>query len=304
MSSSGLALRTARAGSNIARLALVATAVIGALAIMPVASALDPDEGTFSGNASDDIVTIIGEQEGSTGVVPVGTGSSGAAYTYKRIPQTYCGTNDASPNGAMCVDGVDSGPRVTTCPDGSAALDPLFRREVNPATGQYVGPWVQVDAGGCLEDLAAAVVLTAEEFRRLPLSASPVQVQPADGRSLVNMDLVVFTEPAAQELQTTVLGMPVAVRATPVSWTWHFGDGSPALVTTDPGAAYPAYTLGHPYSQPGTYELTLVTTWAGQFSVNGTGPWQDVAGTAETTSAPFTVQVEEARSVLVAEPLP
>ncbi|EYR61766.1 hypothetical protein N866_17610, partial [Actinotalea ferrariae CF5-4] len=126
--------------------------------------------------------------------------------------------------------------------------------------------------------------------------------QPADGRSLVNMPLIVYTDPTPQTLTTTVLGTPVTVRATPTHYTWDFGDTQPPLTTTDPGAPYPTHTLSHPYPAPGTYTLQLTTTWHGHYQVTDTGPWTPIDGTATTTSAPITITVEEATPRLVARP--
>ncbi|HEY3545841.1 MAG TPA: hypothetical protein VGK17_07085, partial [Propionicimonas sp.] len=61
-------------------------------------------------------------------------------------------------------------------------------------TGRPIGDWTQVDAGGCPEDPVAAVTLSAEDFQRLPLTPSGPSYQPADGRGLVNMPLIVFTD--------------------------------------------------------------------------------------------------------------
>nr|WP_297430587.1 PKD domain-containing protein [uncultured Actinotalea sp.] len=163
------------------------------------------------------------------------------------------------------------------------------------------GTWEQVDDGGCPED-GDAVTLSVEDFRRLPLVASTPSIQPADGRNLVGMPLIVFTDGAPQDLATTVLGVPVTVRATPTRFSWDFGDGTEPLVTSDAGAPYPDHTVSHPFDRPGTYSVQLTTTWRGEFQVAGTGVWQPVAGTATTVSAPFTVTAEEAGPRLVAEP--
>ncbi|HEY3544821.1 MAG TPA: PKD domain-containing protein [Propionicimonas sp.] len=148
------------------------------------------------------------------------------------------------------------------------------------------------------------MTLTAADFQRLPLTPSGPSYQPADGRGLVNMPLIVFTDASVQQLQTVVLGVPVTVRATPVSFAWDFGDGSNPLVTTDPGAPYPHQTVTHTYVTAGSYSVSLSTTWRGEFQVNGQGPWLPVVGTARTTSTPFVETVEAAPSHLVAEPLP
>lgn len=182
------------------------------------------------------------------------------------------------------------------CADGGERLDPLFRR---PADGS--GRWEVVD-DGCPETAAEAVTLSVEEFRRLPLTASVPSFQPADGRNLVGMPLIVFTDPAPQELVTTVVAVPVTVRATPTQFAWDFGDGSAPVVTADPGAPYPDHTVSHPYEQDGQYTVRLTTTWRGEFQVAGSTAWQPVAGTATTASAPFTVTAEEAVPRLVAEP--
>ncbi|MBX9244030.1 PKD domain-containing protein [Actinotalea ferrariae] len=186
------------------------------------------------------------------------------------------------------------------CADGAESLDPLYRRDVDPVTGEGVGPWVQVDDGGCPEDVAPTIVLSAEEFRRLPLTASVPSFQPGDGRGLVNMDLIAFTDPAPQVLTTSVLGVPVTVRATPAQFSWDFGDGSAPFVTSDPGRPWPDHTVGHPYARPGSYSVQLTTTWTGEYQVDGAGPWLVVDGTAQTTSPPFPATVEEARARLVA----
>ena len=284
---------------------LVGVAVGVAFATISLAapSSADPsNDGTVFGEADDDSV-VVGIADDGVVVVPADNSTPPPAYAYRRVAEEFCGTNDSTgTDWQMCIDGADSGVRVTTCPDGSAALDPLYRRPLD-AAGNPTGPWERVDDGGCAEDLEP-IVLTAEDFRRLPLTPSTPRLQPADGRALVNVPLIVFTDPEPQQLQTTVLGVPVTVRATPTSWTWDFGDRSTPLTTTDPGHPYPDHTLAHPYATPGTYTVTVTTTWTGQFQVNGTGPWQDVDGTAQTTSAPIPITTEEAPSRLVAEPLP
>ena len=93
------------------------------------------------------------------------------------------------------------------------------------------------------------------------------------------------------------------VRATPTSYTWDPGDGSAPITTTDHGAPYPQQTVTHTYTRPGEHRLTLRTTWSGQFQVPG-GPCLPITGTAVTVSPALTITAHEARSVLVADPLP
>ncbi|WP_024287769.1 hypothetical protein [Cellulomonas sp. KRMCY2] len=266
------------------------------------ATSTEVDEPSIRGAGDGDGMTFAGAETTETdpSVTDVATSPTIVpTFVERRIPVVVCGTeSDLAASGAPCVDGAETFARARVCADGSEALPPLWRRDVDPATGLGVGPWVRVDEGYCPED-DAAVVLTVEEFRRLPLVASVPTFQPAGGRALVNKDLIVFTDPAPQELSTVILGTPVLVRATPVGYAWDFGDGSAPLVTTDPGRPYPDYSVAHLYGSLGTFEVRLVTTWQGVYQVAGAGPWLAVAGTAQTTSAPYGVGIEEARTYLV-----
>jgi hypothetical protein len=225
--------------------------------------------------------------------------SAADPYVYRRRAARYCGTEGAQIDGQACVAETGSGRVVRVCADGSRALDPRWRRPVDTTTGLFTGPWEQMDNGGCPEDPAIEVVLSATDFARLPITASPVHLQPADGLGLVNMPLIVFSDPAPQTLTTTVLGIPVTVIATPTSYLWDFGDGT-TLATTDPGHPYPDHTTTGTYTAPGHYAVTLTTTWTGTYQVDATGPWHPVAGTATTTSTPVATQAVEAHTHLIA----
>lgn len=281
------------------------TALVGALTLgstWPAVAATGGSE-SYYGSREGSSFVIVGERRTSEGAGADNRSTAESTYAFKRLPATVCGSLDGAATAlTMCLDGTTSLDVVRTCQDGSTALDPLFRRPTDPATGLFTGLWEQVDDGGCPEDPSVPVTLTAEDFRRLPLTASTPSYQPADGRGLVNMPLIVFTDPAPQTLTTTVLGVPVTVRAAPVQYAWDFGDGQPPLVTDDPGAPYPAHTVSRPYAVPGEYTVHLVTTWRGEFQVDGAGPWIPVQGTATTSSPPFTTTVEEAVPRLVSRP--
>lgn len=284
----------------------VLVALVAQVALSGSAAAEESDAG-FGSNFGGDSVFVSGSSSPEPEVTGTSSGDSARPrYVTARRSATYCGTLDATSTGVPCVDDAASGAVVRFCADGSRALDPLYRRALDPVTGVPVGVWEPTaDVGGCPEDPPPApVVLTAAEFRRLPLTPSAPQVQPADGRNLVNVDLIALTDPAAQTLTTTVLGVAVTVRATPTTFTWDFGDGTAPLTTTDPGAPWPHPTITHPYTAPGTYAVTLSTTWTGQYQVAGTTTWQPVTGTATTTSPPLTLTAEEAPTRLVADPLP
>jgi hypothetical protein len=169
------------------------------------------------------------------------------------------------------------------------------------------GNWVQVGQM-CLspEDPAARrrarPAVTAEDFRRLPLPAGRVRVQPASGRTLVNVPTNVYVEAPVAVLPATVLGAGVRVRATPVEFVWGFGDGG-RLRTGDPGAPYPDLRTTHTYTAPGSVRLSLTTVYRGEFSVDG-GAWLPIEGTASVDSPTQVLTVVAARAELVDDTVP
>jgi hypothetical protein len=145
-------------------------------------------------------------------------------------------------------------------------------------------------------------VVTAEDFRRLPLPAGRINVQPPNGRTLINIPTNLYADAGSVVLPTTVLGQPVRVRATPMRFRWTYGDGE-ALTTTDPGAPYPVLRTAHTYRQPGKRTLGLTTTYSGEYSVAG-GAWLPIDGLATVNSPGTGLTVLAARNQLVAGPLP
>ena len=128
----------------------------------------------------------------------------------------------------------------------------------------------------------APVVVTSADVSRVMASGSGVVRQPPGARALVSRIVIVYTSSASQELVTRVGDQEVSVVATPVSYTWQWGDGT-TTTTTDPGAAYPDHTVYHKYSRTARgVTITLTTTWTATYSVAG-GPPQPVSGTLTTT---------------------
>lgn len=224
------------------------------------------------------------------------TVASPSAPEYRRLSSQFCGLADASfdPTLVAGSGGVNCADFVVSCPDGEVLRQALFRRE-SPAD-----PWVLAESPHCEKDLSGAV---AVEFARLGLRSSVVGVQPSGGWSLVNLPTIVYADGAVQEYAATVLGTPVVIRATPLRYSWDFGEGLDPLVTTDPGRPYPDQTVSRPYGKPGTYTVTLTTTWSAQYRADGAVDWLPVAGTATTTTTAPPLTVYEARSHLVADPL-
>ena len=141
----------------------------------------------------------------------------------------------------------------------------------------------------CLRDLPKlaegdSVVVTATDVSRLMVEGSGLWRQPPGPEARVDIIVIAYTSPDSRTLSTTVAGVPVTVTATPVSYRFHWGDGT-ATTTTDPGAPYPNHTVYHDYT--GTRSnvvITVTTTWEATFTPEG-GTSQPVTGTITTTSS-------------------
>ncbi|MFI5712792.1 PKD domain-containing protein [Kribbella sp. NPDC051620] len=126
-----------------------------------------------------------------------------------------------------------------------------------------------------------------------------VKVQPT-GRTLINLDTIVYTDPKkTTTFPIQLLGFPVVIQATPISYRWNFGDGNTATTET-PGSPYPAKEITHKYMKRGSVSLTVTVNYEAQFNVAGTG-WQ-YAGIVPITGPATGLQVREAVPVLVDPP--
>jgi hypothetical protein len=138
------------------------------------------------------------------------------------------------------------------------------------------------------------MVLT--ELRRVGLPALEIEIQP-EAKTLVNFDTIFHTDPRPVDVDLTILGQAVQVRATPTSYVWSFGDGS-SLTTRTPGAAYPSKEIVHRYLDAEvTVEPSVSVVYGADFRVGG-GGWQDVGGTVTIPGPPEGLRVVEAVGVL------
>jgi hypothetical protein len=138
-------------------------------------------------------------------------------------------------------------------------------------------------------------------FQRLRWPASPLVVQPPDGRTLVNFDTNFYTTNTAPSTQTvTLLGQRVTIEATPTQYTWHFDSGGSDGVrsTTDPGAAYPDLRVTYRYLHVGPVSPSLDTTYSGRYRV-GNRPWRQIPATLTVPGTPVSLEVVSATPHLV-----
>jgi hypothetical protein len=76
--------------------------------------------------------------------------------------------------------------------------------------------------------------------------------------------------PTSFDVTLRVAGIPVRLQLTP-SFEWGYGEGVPEIKRTTemPGAPYPAPVNTFTYSNPGLKNISLTTTWSGDFTIAG-----------------------------------
>lgn len=158
--------------------------------------------------------------------------------------------------------------------------------------GSYVCP---ADAEPAQPQLTPGMVAAA--FRRLELPAAQLEVQPPNGRTLVNFATNFYTQRGDLTRTVTLLGRQVDLRIHPTTYTWSFGDGT-TTTTTEPGAPYPALDVTHEYRKHGRVAPSVDTTYSAEFSVDG-GPWRPVNGTVTIPGPPVDLRVLTATPTLV-----
>ena len=133
--------------------------------------------------------------------------------------------------------------------------------------------------------------------------------------TLVNMETIIWVATTRQRTLPTVviLGRPVSVQISVDHVTWDFGDGRTGT-SNGPGRPYdaahdPCKTAqcadydGHTYTTTGHLTVTATVTWKATFQVDG-GPVTAIPGTLDGPGSAAALLVQEARSVLVRDPMP
>jgi hypothetical protein len=114
---------------------------------------------------------------------------------------------------------------------------------------------------------ATAPTSIADRLTKL-LPTGGVAYQPGF-EPLVHVPVVFWCDlPKVFSTRFNIVGEVVDVTLRP-SFTWSFGDGS-IMQSTDPGAPYPNGSIQHTYLREGTYLVTMLATWGGTWSNQGT----------------------------------
>jgi hypothetical protein len=133
---------------------------------------------------------------------------------------------------------------------------------------------------------------------RLP--APPISATPP-GRGVTGFETHLWTTaPAARTVDVTVGPYRVHAVATPVGYSFDWGDGTVTAASGPGDRDHPA--ARHVYERKATYRIVVTTTWAATATFSGpgfSGHPLDIGRATTSTAAPY--PVDEIRSVRVGE---
>jgi hypothetical protein len=124
---------------------------------------------------------------------------------------------------------------------------------------------------------STSVSLNDRLIKLLPTGG--IAYQP-EAEPLVNVPVYFWSDlPTQFTTRVSVVGEVVDVLLRP-GFAWSFGDGT-FLTTTDAGGPFPNGKIKHTYKKAGIYPVTLVQSWNGHWTHNGTT--RAITGTIKTT---------------------
>jgi hypothetical protein len=256
-----------------------AALLVGFFAVLTTAPAQADDDGASVTTAPTGVLLhVIDAQGGSGSVTPVVSGDP----IVSSFEEAVC-----------ALGGADTCAEVAACDDG----EPMTYTTYVTASGVLLpgGDNCPEDAVVQQPQVTPGLVLSA--FRRVPLPASELVVQPPGGRTLVNFETNFYTEQGEFTRVVRLLGQRVELRIWPASFVWHYGDGSTEQ-TSSAGSPYPHLEITHRYLSKGRVAARVDTTYAADFRVSG-GSWREVGGTVTIPGAAEALRVVTARPVLV-----
>lgn len=239
----------------------------------------------------------------SVATLPVGQNK---AHLNSFLPM---GASKSSPSHIPCSSPDASNKLVLAPPDAPGVTRDKFGQaylcEAKTPDGQPADPVEYTLPNGETVAAPEPIIVTTEDFQNLGILPSAAHQERAP-HTLKNYNTNFWASPQEQTFDIEMGGgVPVQVRAIPISYTFTYGDGQ-TLNTTNPG-----YQLGedvwdqetptsHKYAEPGDYNYSVTTYYRGEFSVAG-GPWQVIDGTGEATNDPQLVRVWRVKAGLVAD---
>ncbi|MEV8144738.1 hypothetical protein [Specibacter sp. NPDC078709] len=171
--------------------------------------------------------------------------------------------------------------------------------------------WVFHSGPVCIHDeqprdlLAEIAGQIATEFQRTPVVAAEFGSQPGP-HTLRGKETNVWATASTQTFNLTMLGQNVTITATPVAYTWNYGDGTIWGPTPIHGAPLHQDRIGeqtqtsHIYTETGRLTISVTTHFDGSYTVNG-GPELPIPGQGNIPSPAQPLTVWRAETHLYAD---
>jgi hypothetical protein len=191
-------------------------------------------------------------------------------------------------DGQIIIEGKKgSGPTAKATPKPRVVkpkvIKPIFpelipRPTATPIPKRTYKPRVKPTAKPTLKPKVTTSVSLNDRLIKL-LPTGGIAYQP-ELEPLVNVPIYFWSDlPTQFATRVKIVGEVVDVLLRP-GFVWSFGDGT-FLSTTDAGGPYPYGKIKHTYKNPGIYPVTLVQSWNGNWTHNGTT--RAITGTIKTT---------------------
>ena len=262
----------------------VVACMVGLTMSLALETSWATNHGTAGAGGSAIWTHMTGAQPGST---------TGQGHVTTAANSSPAGTWHYDPACEIGQGGSQTCSNLAYCDDGSPLMYVWF--EATDGSTSSHGTNCPVEAAVAAPTVTPGLVLRA--FRRIPLPASELVVQPPGGRTLVNFETNFYTERGELTRVVRLLGQRVELRIWPDSFTWRYGDGASER-TSSAGSPYPDLEITHRYRSTGRVAVSVDTTYAADFRV-GAGAWRHVDGTVTIPGEAEGLRVVTARPVLV-----
>jgi len=186
-------------------------------------------------------------------------------------------------------------------PDGACEEQELIFPRWSRLRDDPEGNWTLESGFTCPGD--GDYPFTYEDFIALPITPSTLTVQPNTGWVYAGLETIAYTDDSPQGFLVSLMDIEFAVAAAPLEYEWDFGDGSPIVITDDPGAPWPDHSVSHMYATAGNVTPTLMTRWEGYVRRADSTSWSAISGVASTTTTGPAITVHTARTRLVEDSL-
>lgn len=196
--------------------------------------------------------------------------ATGVTWAVDRPPSVPTGCTGQLLSGQWTQDAC---PLTATTPDTPPPDDPAFQP---PTTADII-----------FQGLAST-----------PIHPAGLTIQPTT-RTYVSVPTLAHATTPHQHLTVTILGRTVPIDVNAQTYTFDFGDNTPPLTTTTPGAPYPDTTNHHTYLHPApAVTITLTTTWSATATNPFTGQTLTINGIITTREQSPPLQVRAPTTTL------